>query len=92
MGQRDIDLVLQLKEYSNYYQYCRTPLRFYLRLLHNELLLIDPNYARRKIKLHFIMSLSGGIIIDPMKIEMDSKLSYNKYLKQWYHPAKSKRR
>jgi len=68
-------------------QYCRTPLRFYLRLLHNkELLNIDPNHPRHKTKPplhHEHRRRNNHWPNNEGQVEMDSKLSYNKHLKQW---------
>jgi hypothetical protein len=68
-------------------QYCRTPLRFYLRLLHNkELLSMDSDHQRHKIKPplhHEHRRRNHHWPNDVGQVEMDSKLSYNRHLRQW---------
>ena len=46
-------------------QYCREPLRFYVRLLHNNAILaVDPNHPRH----HFIMNIEDAIMVGRMRL------------------------
>ena len=66
-------------------QYCRTPLRFYLRLLHNnELISADLEHPHHKIKplLHHEHQQKNHYWLNEEGlVEMDSKLSYNQQLR-----------
>jgi hypothetical protein len=68
-------------------QYCKTPLRFYLRLLHNkELISADPEHPRHKTKSplhHEHRRKNHHWPNDEGLVEMDSKLSYDRQLRQW---------
>ena len=68
-------------------QYCREPLRFYIRLLHNkELLAIDSNHPRHKMKPpfhHEHRRRNHGWPNEIGKVKMDSKLIYERKLGHW---------
>ena len=70
-------------------QYCREPLRFYLRLLHNKTLLaIDPNHPRHKSlakpPLHYeCKRYNHNWPNEAGEITMDSKLIYERKLGHW---------
>jgi len=68
-------------------QYCRTPIRFYTRLLHNkELISADADYPRHKMKPplhHEHRRRNYHWPNDEGRVEMDSRLSYNRRLKHW---------
>jgi hypothetical protein len=68
-------------------QYCRAPLRFYLRLLHNnELISADPEHPRHKTKPplhHEHRRKNHHWPNEEGLVEIDSKLSYNRQLRQW---------
>ena len=50
-------------------QYCREPLRFYVRLLHNNAILaVDPNHPRHKMKPPFIMNIEDAIMVGRMRL------------------------
>ncbi|CAG8586648.1 5970_t:CDS:2, partial [Paraglomus brasilianum] len=68
-------------------QYCREPLRFYVRLLHNNAILaVDPNHPRHKMKPpfhHEHRRRNHGWPNEIGKVEMDSKLIYERKLGHW---------
>ena len=68
-------------------QYCREPLRFYVRFLHNNAILaVDPNHPRHKMKPpfhHEHRRRNHGWPNEIGKVEMDSKLIYERKLGYW---------
>ena len=68
-------------------QYCKTSLRFYVRFLHNwEIISVDLEHPRHKTKSllhHECWRRNHGWPNNDGNIEMDSKLQYNRCLKQW---------
>ena len=70
--------------------YCREPLRFYLRLLHNRTIITaDPDHPRHKDPIthpplhHEHQKRNHGWPNEMGKVSMDSKLMFNKKLGQW---------
>ena len=68
-------------------QYCREPLHFYVRLLHNNAILaVDPNHPRHKMKPpfhHEHRRRNHGWPNEIGKVKMDSNLIYERKLGYW---------